>query len=52
MSVREIVLDVVGLAGAGSVVAGVWLMHRPSAFIVAGIALVAFAFFASPRRSP
>ena len=32
--------DVVGLVGFGLLVYGVWLIHRPSAYIVAGAGLL------------
>jgi hypothetical protein len=42
--------DVVGLAGASSIVYGVHQMHAPSAFLVAGAMMVAVAV-AAARKS-
>lgn len=33
-----------GLLGFGLVVAGIWRMHPPSAMVVAGVALVCYAW--------
>ncbi|KAF1042941.1 hypothetical protein [Delftia tsuruhatensis] len=33
-----------GLLGFGLVVAGIWRMHPPTAMVVAGVALVAYAW--------
>lgn len=44
---NQILIDVVGIAGIGSVSYGAWLIYQPSAFIVSGIALVTWAALAS-----
>jgi hypothetical protein len=46
---RALAVDVVGLAGAAAVINGVRLVHAPSAWIVAGVALVAWAVLKGGR---
>jgi hypothetical protein len=48
---RTPAVDLVGLVGAGLVVAGVDLISRPAALILAGLALVVCAFLLQ-RRQP
>jgi hypothetical protein len=40
----ERVLEAAAIAGAGLITYGVWLMHRPAAFIVAGLFLLGGAW--------
>ncbi|MDU9391550.1 hypothetical protein [Pseudomonas sp. zfem002] len=42
----EIAAWLAGLLGFALLVAGVWMVHRPGAFIVAGIGLLAWAWLA------
>ena len=44
---KQLFIDLVGLIGIGSVSYGAWLIYQPSAFIVGGVALVAWAALAS-----
>ena len=44
---KQILIDMVGLIGASAVSYGAWLIYQPSAFIVGGVALVAWAALAS-----
>lgn len=49
--VPEFLADLLGLAGAGAVSYGVWLMYEPAGVIVAGgFAIVAAAILATPRK--
>ena len=48
---KQILIDLVGLVGIGSVSYGAWLMYQPSAFIVSGVALVTWAALASKVRA-
>lgn len=47
--------DVLGILGIAVIVRGVWLIHRPTAWIVAGLAIViqsVLAAAATSRRKP
>lgn len=46
---KQLFVDVVGLVGVASVVWGVNCIHQPAAFIVAGVAMSAWAFVVSRR---
>lgn len=48
---RTPVVDLVGLVGAGLVVAGVNLIYQPAAFILAGLALLVSAILLQRRKS-
>lgn len=50
MRTSGIVVDLVALAGVAAIVNGVRLVHPPSAWIVAGIIVVAFALAATWRK--
>lgn len=44
---KLILIDVVGLVGAGSITYGVWLISEPSAFLVGGVQCLAWAVLKS-----
>jgi hypothetical protein len=44
-------LDLIGLAGAASVIAGVGMIYRPAALIVGGSAAVAWAFLTARKAN-
>ena len=44
-------IDLIGIAGAGLIVAGVAWMHYPSALIVAGVFLLSAAILYARRSS-
>src|SRR4051812_6022479 len=44
--VLVLALDAAGIAGAGLIAYGAWLVHEPAGFIVGGAELVALATFA------
>ena len=46
---RQIVVDIIGVAGVSLVVAGVHAIHEPASMILAGSALAAWAYKASHR---
>jgi hypothetical protein len=49
--VREHALDVVFFIGVAVFSFGFWLAWRPLGFIVSGLVIAAFSFFADYRRS-
>jgi hypothetical protein len=42
--------DALHIAGLGAIVWGVWQIHHPSAWIVAGLAAASYSFLASAGR--
>lgn len=47
----DLVQDAAGIAGAALIVYGVSLIHRPAAFIVAGVFLLGGAWLAARRAA-
>lgn len=44
MKARDYAADVIGLAGAGALSYGAWMVYSPAGFIVAGVLLLATAW--------
>lgn len=45
---KDFFIDLVGLLGLGSLTYGCWLVYQPSAYIIAGVLLLAYACKAAP----
>jgi hypothetical protein len=45
-----IVRDLAGIAGAGAIAAGAWLIYAPAGLIVGGLLLLAAAILSAVRR--
>jgi hypothetical protein len=39
-----VLVDAVGIAGAGMIIGGTWLIYRPASLVVAGAMLLGLAF--------
>ncbi len=50
-SVATVIRDLVGVAGAGAVIHGVAAIHEPSAWIVAGGAMVGYAWLSARAKA-
>ncbi len=50
-AIPALVCDVAGLAGAGLVAYGAWLIYVPAGYLVAGCLLLAAAWFSARRLS-
>jgi len=48
-TIAALCVDLAGVAGAAAIVDGVWQIYRPAAFIVAGVFLLAAAWFLGRR---
>lgn len=51
-AIPVIVRDLVGLAGAGLVAYGGWLIYPPAGFIIGGLLLIAAAWLAVRAQRP
>ncbi|MER8762882.1 hypothetical protein [Mesorhizobium sp. M0968] len=51
-AVPTLLRDLVGIAGAGSIVYGIWQIYVPAAYIAGGIMLTGAALLLARRASP
>lgn len=51
-AVKPLIRDLIGLAGCSIFVYGVWMIHQPAAYMVAGAALVGFAWLMAQDSKP
>jgi small neutral amino acid transporter SnatA (MarC family) len=51
-AVPTLLRDLVGIAGAGSVVYGIWQIYIPAAYIAGGLMLTGAALLLARRASP
>lgn len=47
MKIKELLIDAVALVGLAALGYGVWLIHKPSSFIVIGILLIIWSVMSS-----
>ncbi len=50
--VPGLLIDLVGIAGAGCVSYGAWLVYRPAGFLVGGLLLMSAALLLGRRHGP
>lgn len=48
---KGMMVDLLGLAGLAAICFGVWQIHRPSAYIVGGVIVLAFALAMTVENS-